>query len=102
MYTAVVHHRGADSAKLLKLECVYAWKGLVLPRVSHSAEIALAGSRHLRSTFVAAPVLFAHAVVAVGKNLVVSAPLAHSSHVYHSHDITGARAWYAGLQSRRK
>jgi hypothetical protein len=30
--------------------------------VSHSCEIALAGSRRLRSTLVAAPVLFAHAV----------------------------------------
>ena len=43
--------------------CAYARKGLVLPRASHSGEIALAGSRRLRSTHAAAPALFAHAVV---------------------------------------
>ena len=36
-------------------------KGLALPRASHSREIALAGSRRLRFTLVALPVLFAHA-----------------------------------------
>ena len=51
-------------------------KGLVLPRASHSGEIAMAGSRRLRSMLVAAPVLFAHAVVH-SSNKVVSAPLAH-------------------------
>jgi hypothetical protein len=38
-------------------------KGLALPRVGHSGEIALAGSRRLHFTHAAAPVLFAHAVV---------------------------------------
>ncbi len=33
-------------------------KGLTLPRASHSGEIALAGSRRLRSTLAAAQVLF--------------------------------------------
>jgi hypothetical protein len=54
-------------AKLLKLERVHALKGLTLPRANRSGEIALAGSRHLRSTRAAAPVLFAKAVVAVRK-----------------------------------
>jgi hypothetical protein len=54
---------GADSTKLPKLEWVQAFTGLVvLPRVSHSA---LAGSRRLRSTLVAAPPSSTHAVVAV-------------------------------------
>ena len=44
----------------IKAKCVH---GLALPRVSHSGKIALAGSRCLRSTLVAVPVLFAHAVV---------------------------------------
>jgi hypothetical protein len=39
---------------------VHAPKGLALPRASQSGEIA--GSRRLRSTLAAAPVLFAHAV----------------------------------------
>ena len=37
---------GDDSTKLPKAEWVRIPKGLVLPRVSHSGEIALAGSRH--------------------------------------------------------
>ncbi len=44
-------------------QCVHALKGLALLRASHSGEIALVGSRRLRSTLVAAPVLFAHAIV---------------------------------------
>ena len=46
-----------------KIVCMRALKGLVPPRASHSDAIALAGSRRLRSTLAAAPVLFAHAVV---------------------------------------
>ncbi len=42
-------------------------KGLALLRASHSGKIALAGSRRLRFTLAAAPVLFAHAVVIVAK-----------------------------------
>ncbi len=53
--------RDADTTKLPKLECVHTLKGLALPRASHSGEIALAGSRRLRSTLAAAPVLFVHA-----------------------------------------
>ncbi len=36
--------------------------------MSHTGEIALAGSRRMRSMLAAAPVLFAHAVVTVAKN----------------------------------
>ncbi len=57
--------RGADSTILHKLECVHARKGLVLPR---AGEIALAGSRLLRSTLAAAPVHFVHDIVTVYKN----------------------------------
>ena len=42
--------RGADSTKFPKLECVHALNGLALPCASHYGEIALAGSRRLRST----------------------------------------------------
>ena len=42
---------------------MHALKGLALRRASHSGEIVLAGSRRLRSTLAAAPVLFAHAAV---------------------------------------
>ena len=49
-------------------ECVRALKGLALPRVSHSGEIALAGSHRLHSTLAAVPVLFAHAVATGIKN----------------------------------
>ena len=49
-------------------ERVRALKGLALPRVSHSGEIALAGSHRLRATLAAAPVLFAHAVATVAKD----------------------------------
>jgi hypothetical protein len=34
----------------------------------NSGEVALAGSRRLRCTLAAAPVLFAHAIVTVAKN----------------------------------
>ncbi len=56
---------GAETTKHLKVECVSALKGLALPGASHSDEIALVGSRCLRSTLAAAPVLFALAVVTV-------------------------------------
>ncbi len=49
---------------------VHARKGLgrlALPRTSHSVGIALAGSRRLRSTLAAAPVILAHDFVAVAK-----------------------------------
>ncbi len=46
-----------------KAECVHTLKGLALPRASHSGKIALSGSRRLRSTLAAVPVLFAHDVV---------------------------------------
>jgi hypothetical protein len=65
---------------------VHARKGMELPHASHPGEIALAGSRRLRATLAAAPVLFAHAVVTVAKPQVVSPPLVEiltsdSSHV---------------------
>jgi hypothetical protein len=47
----------------IRKQSVRMLKGLVLPRGSHSGEITLAGSRRLRFTLAAAPVLFAHAVV---------------------------------------
>ncbi len=56
----LVIKRGGCSTETV---CVHVLNGLVLPRASHSGEIALAGSRRLRSTLAAAPVLFAHAVV---------------------------------------
>ena len=46
---------------------MHALEGLALPRASHSGEIALAGSRRLRSMLAAAPVLFTHAVVIVAE-----------------------------------
>ena len=55
--------RGGYSTYFTKSKSVHTLKGLALPRACHSGEIALAGSRHLRSTLAAAPVLFAHAVV---------------------------------------
>ena len=51
----------------MQAECARTLKGLALPRVNHSSEIALSGSRRLRSTLAAAPALFAHAVVTVTK-----------------------------------
>ena len=50
-------------------ECAHAIKELALLCASHSGEIALAGSRRLRFTLVAVPVLFAHAVVTVAKTI---------------------------------
>ncbi len=49
----------------------------VAVRVSHSGEIALAGSRHLGSTLAAAPVLFAHVVVTITKNRTSATPTSH-------------------------
>ncbi len=49
-------------------------KDLALPRTSHSGEIALPGSRRLRSTLAAAPVLFAHAIVTVVENCASANP----------------------------
>ena len=50
--------RGATSTELPKFEFVQELKGLALPRVSHFGKIALTpGSRRLRSTLAAAPVL---------------------------------------------
>ncbi len=59
----------------MQAECV-ALKGLALPRASHSSEIALAGSRRLRSTLAAAPVLLARAVLTVVKNRTSGTPSA--------------------------
>ncbi len=58
-------------------------EGLALPRVSHSGEIALAGSRRLRSTLAVAPVLFAHAVVAKAKICRIISPI--RAHQYYKH-----------------
>ncbi len=55
-------------------EYVRALKGLVPPRACHSGEIALAGSRRLRSALAAAPVLFAHAVVTEAENRTSATP----------------------------
>ncbi len=66
---------GGGYTQALRLaECVRALKGLALPRASHSSEIALSGSRRLRSTLAAAPVLFAHAVVTEAKNRTSATP----------------------------
>ena len=46
-------------------QSMHALEELALPL---SGEIALAGSRRLRSTLAATPVLFAHAVVTVAKH----------------------------------
>ena len=45
-----------------KAVCAHALKGLALPCASHSGELALAGSRHLRSKLAAAPVLSEYTV----------------------------------------
>ena len=50
-------------------------KQLARPRASHSCQIALAGSRRLRSMSAATTVLFAHAVVKGSLKQVVSSPL---------------------------
>ncbi len=54
--------------------CVHALKGLALPRASHFGEIALAGSRRLRSKLATTPVFSAHAVVTVAKTSSFSTP----------------------------
>jgi hypothetical protein len=46
---------------------MHALNGLALLCACHSSEIALAGSRRLRSTLAAAPVLLAHAVITATK-----------------------------------
>ena len=48
---------------LPKVQCVHTLNKLAIPRVIHFGEIALAGSRRLRSTLAAAPVLFAHGML---------------------------------------
>jgi hypothetical protein len=53
--------------KLFKTECKHVLKGLLLQRASYSDKIALAGSRRLRSTLVAAPALSTHAVVTLSQ-----------------------------------
>ena len=50
-----------------KAKCENARKELALPRASHSGEIALTGSRRMRSTLPAALILLVHAVVTVAK-----------------------------------
>ncbi len=69
-----VFRRDDCSTIFFKAECVHALKGLVLPRASHSGDIALTGSRRLHSTLAAAPVLFAHAAVTVAKIYRVISP----------------------------
>ncbi len=54
---------------MLVLLYVKALKELALPRATHSGEITLVGSRRLRSTLAAAPVLFAHTFVTVANKL---------------------------------
>jgi hypothetical protein len=48
---------------------VSARKGQALPCASHSSEIALAGSRRMRSTLAVAPVLFAHKLLLQQTNM---------------------------------
>ena len=62
-YYIEVRPKGGYSTYFTKSKSVHTLKRLALPRACHSGGIALAGSRHLRSTLAAAPVLFAHAVV---------------------------------------
>ena len=81
--------RGDYSTNSSKAECVRAQKGLALPRASHSGEIALAGSRRLRSTLAAAPVLFAHAVVTEIEFGRIISPRANCARVcvFHVHSV---------------
>jgi hypothetical protein len=60
----------------MQAECVCELKGLALPRASYSGEIALSGSRRLRSALAAAPVVFARAAVTVAKNRTSATPTA--------------------------
>ena len=59
----VVSARVLQRQKHAKAECVHALKVLAMPRASHASEIALAGSRRLRSTLAAALVLFARTLL---------------------------------------
>ncbi len=63
-----VSPRDGYSTYFTKSKSGHTLKGLALPRACHFGEIALAGSRRLRSTLAAAPILFAHAVVTEIKN----------------------------------
>ena len=63
----------------MQAKYVRALKGLALPRASHSGEIALSGSRRLRSTLAAARILFAHTVVTVAKNSTPTTPTQDNS-----------------------
>ena len=54
-----------------------------LSHASHSGEIALADSRHLRSTLAAEPFLFAHAVATVAKNKWFHNPLFKTTTSHH-------------------
>ena len=84
-------------------ECAHARKGLVLPRASHSGEIALAGSRRLRSTLAAAPVLFAQAVVIVAKIGRSITPMQNSRRHHTSGCLSfHARLWLSVLCMRSK
>jgi hypothetical protein len=65
---ACADHAACRGGYFTKSKSVHTLKGLALPRPCQSGEIALAGSRRLRSTLAAAPVLFAHAVVTKIKN----------------------------------
>ncbi len=66
---ACIQNRCGDyKTSLSGAKCVHAQIRLALPRVSHSGEIALAGSRRLRFTLAAAPVLVEHAAVTETKN----------------------------------
>ena len=57
-----------DSTKVFKAVWVHALKGLALPRVSHSDEIAMSDLRRVCSMLVVDPVIFAHDVVTVSKS----------------------------------
>ncbi len=63
--TKHVQSRGPDSATLSTTMCVHAHKGLAMPRARHYGELALAGSRRLRSRLAAGPDVFANAIVVV-------------------------------------
>jgi hypothetical protein len=70
-YVALYTHF-VNGSKCTHAECVRALKGLVLPRASHSGELALAGTRCLLPMLLAAPVLLAHAVVTVLQSCTLS------------------------------
>ncbi len=60
-----IRHRTTSGWRMYAAECA---------RASHSGEIALSGSRRLRSTLAVVPVLFAHTVVTVAKNRTSTTP----------------------------